>query len=146
MRLNLINSISWIIYLKSSFYVWNNFSLFFFFQYSKEMSGGRKKHIRAIELDRHLVMIPESRFPKNWWHSLSRVPIDTLHWERPKIVLEIHEAPQMFTYFLTALADSRTVSRSRGRNVGVRTCVGRIEKDEDVSLPTHICACFDTDK
>jgi len=42
----------------------------------------------------------------------------------------------MFTYFSTALADSRTVSRSRGRNVGMHTYVGSIE-DEDVSLSTY---------
>lgn len=58
----------------------------------------------------------------------------------------------MFTYFLTTLADSRTVSRSRGRNVDVCTYVGSMEKNGDVSLSmygytyTYICACFDIDE
>jgi len=56
----------------------------------------------------------------------------------------------MFTYFPTALADSRTVSRLRGRNVGVRTCVGSMEKGISLSvrldIHIHICACLDIDE
>lgn len=49
--------------------------------------------------------------------------------KRPRIVLEIHEASQPFTRFPNALADSRTVSRSRGSDVRVGVCA-RARREE----------------
>jgi len=54
----------------------------------------KERDIRVVELD-ILIVIPKNRFStKNWWHLLPRTLTDTLYRERPKIVLEIHEAPQ----------------------------------------------------